>query len=792
MIKIITDRWETIKKKLIQSPNTIPVVSLISLAVLMLLPFSMDKIDLVNHEHTSKLLYPFTVLFSDVVQKGFYFFYVSCFSFFLLPAVFIVTLLSFFQKKITRNIVCICNFIAVTLYLSTSISGMALFANTARWFHLLHFSVYLAFFIALAFHIFLISYGIISIKADSQIYTEYKRLRLAQAPLKDGKKQSGKAAEILQSGWKEIRKGTAFDFKTFLKKCLHFCIGAERRTRVKTKITFIIFFTIIVLLSVFVYTDLKNYRQLLTQDVNTAGKNQAEQVAAIYNFSDGLHAKISAFLEGIKKTNASAPFPHQRVDIITTNSRTPIFLEHIDSSTEFPSFDVFSYTTEAGSVRLIPAEEKRITAEEAALYIQHFQNEVTRSQPIYKPERGTCLYVYPITFSRKEGQRLIGFAVVTYLKEILDRPYFQAKVFIFALSAVFLYAVIIITLFLADVIAAPIILLCVNIRKTTNILNEILSGNAQIDAQKLTFDDTVKTHDEIKSLSMEIQNIVTLVRGMLPYVSFHTIRNAEKDVSRRSTTRELCFLFTDVRGFTSLCENMSPKDVIAILNRYLDLETKIIFDNGGDVDKYVGDEIMAFFSGPRKEINACKAAVEIRNAMRREQQAAAKAGTASISIGIGINSGSVVFGPVGAETRKDFTSIGDTVNLAARLEGANKEYGSSSIISEAVYNNLNNAFICRELDYIAVKGKTEAVRIFEILQPTETMTQEKLLDLKSLFEKGLECYRQRRWKSAEKYFLKCIETYGDAPSKVFLRRTAHYQISPPPFDWTGVFVMSVK
>ena len=72
------------------------------------------------------------------------------------------------------------------------------------------------------------------------------------------------------------------------------------------------------------------------------------------------------------------------------------------------------------------------------------------------------------------------------------------------------------------------------------------------------------------------------------------------------------------------------------------------------------------------------------------------------------------------------------------------------------------------------------------------MTQEKLLDLKSLFEKGLECYRQRKWKGAEKYFLKCIETYGDAPSKVFLRRTAHYQISPPPLDWTGVFVMSVK
>ena len=791
MGKIIVEKLESVWKK-IKNPNTIKVISAGIFAALMLLPFSMDKIDLVNREHTSQLLYPFTILFSGIIRKGFYFFYINCFSFFLLPVAFAVTLISLFQKKLTRNITGLCAFITVTLYLSASISGMVRFANTIRWFQLLNPLVYLAFFIALAFHIFLIAYGIVSAKAENEAYAEYKRLLLEQAPVKEKRTPNRNAANASKNGYESTQKGVGGKISVLLKKCIDKCIHTERRTHVKTKITLIIFFTIITLMLIFIYTDLKNYKQLLTQNVNTTGKNQAEQVAAIYNFSDGLHAKISAFLEGIKKTNASSPFPHQRVDIITTSSKEALFLEHIDSSTEIPSFNVFSYTTEAGSVRNIPSEEKRITAEDAAFYIRHFQNEVTRSQPIYKPEKGTCIYVYPITFSRKDGQRLVGFSVVTYLKEILDRPYFQAKVFIFALSAVFLYAAIIITLFLADIIADPMILLCVNIRKTTNILSGILSGNAKIDAEKLVFHETVKTHDEIKSLSIEIKNIVTLVRGMLPYVSFHTIRNAEKNVGRRSTTRELCFLFTDVRGFTSLCENMPPKDVIAILNRYLDLETKIIFDNGGDVDKYVGDEIMAFFSGPRKEINACKAAMEIRKAMRIEQQAAVKTGDATVSIGIGINSGSVVFGPVGSETRKDFTSIGDTVNLAARLEGANKEYGSNSIISEAVYKNLNDAFICRELDYIAVKGKTEAVRIFEILQPTEKMTEDMLRDLKNLFEAGLACYRQRKWKTAEKYFLECIGKYRDAPSNVFLKRTAHYQISPPPLDWKGVFVMNVK
>ena len=319
----------------------------------------------------------------------------------------------------------------------------------------------------------------------------------------------------------------------------------------------------------------------------------------------------------------------------------------------------------------------------------------------------------------------------------------------------------------------------------------MLSGNAKIESGKLMFEESVNTNDEIKTLSIEIKNIVSLVRGMLPYVSFHTVQNAEKNTGRLSTTRELCFLFTDIRGFTSLCEKISPKEVIRLLNRYLDLETKIIFENDGDVDKYVGDEIMAFFSGPKKEINACKAAMEIRKAMYREKQAALEEGVDSISIGIGINSGSVVFGSVGSETRKDFTSIGDTVNLAARLESANKEYGSKAIISEAVYEKLNGSFVCRELDFVTVKGKTEPVRIYEILQAKEAAT-EKILDLKRTFETGLSYYRKRKWDNAEKYFSDNIEKYNDAPSKVFLKRVNHYQVSPPKPRWKGVFVMTGK
>ena len=782
MSEIIEENVKAPRNRTTAYPYMLQIVSLVILAVLMIMPFGMDKMDLLNYEQTPQLLYPFTMLFSVLLKKELHFFYISCFSFLLLPIAFLIILISIFNKKITRNTVIISALVAVTLYLVSAVSGMMMFANTIRWFRSLSIFVYAAFFTALIFHVFLISRGITLIKAKNETYSEYKQLVLEDEKTEKSDKQP-------ENKKTEEKK---FNIKNQVRQLIGRTKKPEKKTHLKNKIAGVILIAIIIIISVFIYTDLKNYKLLLTQNVNTTGKNQAEQVAAIYDFSDGLHAKISAFLEGIKKTNASSPFPHHRVDIITTDSKTPVFLEKIDNTTKLPDFNVFSYTTEAGSVRNIPAEEKRITAEEAAHYIQHFQNVTTRNQPIYIPEKGTCIYIHPITFSRKDGQRLVGFAVVTYMKEILERPYFQAKVFIFALAAVFAYAAIIITLFIADFIAEPIIQLCVNIRKTTNILNELLSGNAKIEANKLVFADNLKTRDEIKTLSKEIKNIITLVRGMLPYVSFHTIRNAEKDAGSRSISRNLCFLFTDIRGFTKLCEKLPARDVIMMLNRYLNIETKIIFDNGGDVDKYVGDEIMAFFAGPKKEINACKAAMEIREALYREQQAAIKVGREPVSIGIGINAGYVVFGPVGSETRKDFTSIGDTVNLAARLEGANKQYGSKTIISESVYNNLNNAFICRELDYITVKGKTEAVRIFEVLQETQKNTSDKIYDLKKVFETGLDYYRQRKWKTAEKYFLECVEKYNDKPAKVFLERIAHYRSSPPPADWKGVFVMRVK
>lgn len=763
------------------------IVSIIILAALFVFPFSMREMNLLQPELTSEILYPYkSVLYAGTISP--LLLRISWCALYVIPFSAILILITIFLKKRHKKTVYFSLLISVTVYLVSTVASMITFANTARWFRELPPLVYAAFAVALVFHIVLIAYGIIGIKTRNQEHSEYKQLCTEET--KKEKELHARAMERIQRDKERVKgdRDRTRKIKLLEKKEVKEYRQKKHRTHVKTKIKIVILLTITVILATFIFTDLRNYRMLTKQTVNNTGGNQAEQVAAIYDFSDGLSAKINAFIEGFKKTNSSSPFPCERADIITTDSTKSVFLETIDASTILPEFNVFSYTTAAGHVYKIPDAEKRITPQQAALYVDRWRNEATRKEPLFDRQNDTLKYIYPVTYTRKEGHKLVGFSVITYRREILSRPYFQAKVFIFTLSAVFLYVSIVITLFLADFIANPIIFLCGSVRKTANILSELLSGTANIDPKSLTFDEKVETKDEIKDLSIEINNIVTIVRGILPYISFHTLQNADRNNSR---TRELCFLFTDIRGFTTLCEGRSPTDVINILDRYLGIETKIILDNGGDVDKYVGDEMMAFFSGPNKEINACKAAMEIRKAMRKEQEKDQKEGTQPISMGIGINSGKVVFGPVGSSTRKDFTSIGDTVNLAARLEGANKEYGSKTIISEAVYEQLQGAFICRELDYITVKGKTEPVRIYEILQSAKDST-EKLYDIKKLFEAGLNAYRKKQWKTAEKYFTECNQKYDDAPSQVFLRRIIHYKISPPEKDWKGVFVMAVK
>ena len=731
------------------------------LTALFLLPMGMQSISLGDTESTASLIYPYMLPFTQAPSIQDSVLHIVYFMIYFLPFTSLFLLISIFIKGKVNTILYVLTYISLTFYLFCSVTCLVLFANCMRWFLTLPVWAYAAFGVAFICHALMSIFGILFLREMNPEFAEYKKIQ----------------AESKQ----------------------------KTKISIKTKLTLTIISVIAVIMVIFTILILHSYKKMFTEAVSDVGRSQAEQTSTVYDSADGKYEKIAPYFTQQKESNSYADCPFERIDIITSSAPGNIIFQKTgdyvtfvpaDSESEikiddieWPEYDVFSYTTATGHVRDIPEDEKRISSEKAREYFSNFQTGNYKKQPVIDGEY--CKYIYPVSFTRKAGFKLVGFSIVTYKTEILMRSYFHVQIYVYTMVVMFLYISIILALFISDFITNPLLYLKTNVRKTANTLEEILDGNSKITAEQLTFIDSIKTQDETKDLSKEIKNMVGIIRGIIPYISFSTLQAADKDTKKATSSRELCFLFTDIRGFTTLCEGKKPQDVVEILNHYLDIETEIILNNGGDVDKFVGDEMMAFFAGPKKEYNACKAAMEIRAAMRAQQEMALADGSDFISMGIGINTGRVIFGSVGARSRMDFTSIGDTVNLAARLESANKAYGSKAIITEAVFDKLKDTFVCREMDFIKVKGKNEPVRIYEILQ-TKAAATDKLFEIKDLFEKGLAAYRKQAWDKAEEMFQLCNEKYQDMPSVVFLDRIAHFKTNPPPKKWDGVFEMKVK
>lgn len=721
------------------------ITTAVILLVLFVFPLGMESINLGELSERPALLHAYNIPFLDVSVIQNSVLHILYFLVYFLPFTSLFLLISFFIRGENKKLLYILVLISLSVYLFVATSTLLIFANCERWFLSLPWYVYACFGFAFFTHGFMSISGMIITRNRKPEYAEYKRV-------------------------------TSED---------------EQKTKysIKTKLKLVILISLFSVITSLIYLILSNNKKMFIEAVSDMGRTRAEQTANVYDSADGMYEKILQYFDQQRDNNLYSDLPFERIDIIISDIKDNLYLEEITAETELHDYNVFAYSTSKPSK--VPEADTHITKEQAADYIRRIQNGTYKRTPVFDKATKTLKYIYPVTFQRKAGHKLVGFSIVTYRQEVLMKSLFKTEVFVFVLSAIFLYLAIILTIFISDFIANPLLYLRSNVKKTSQALSKILEKKSEATADTIIFEDTIRTQDEIKDLSLEISDMVSLIRGMVPYISFSTLKNAEQNKIERSISKDLCFLFTDIRGFTSLCEGKQPKDVVDILNHYLNIETDIILRNGGDIDKFVGDEMMAFFAGPRKEINACKAAMEIRAAMRSEQEKALNEKTDFISMGIGINTGKVTFGSVGSKQRMDFTSIGDVVNLAARLESANKIYSSKSIITEAVYVKLKDMFVCRELDFITVKGKTEPVRIYEILQ-MESIASENVFDIKKLFESGLKEYRKKNWEKAEQYFMQCDQKYNDDPSKVFLNRIHHFKFSPPPEKWDGVFVSQVK
>jgi len=260
--------------------------------------------------------------------------------------------------------------------------------------------------------------------------------------------------------------------------------------------------------------------------------------------------------------------------------------------------------------------------------------------------------------------------------------------------------------------------------------------------------------------------------------------------------KQLTALFSDIRGFTSISEKMLPENLVRFLNEYLSAMTRIVLDYQGTVDKYMGDAIMAFYGAPLEQpdhaVRACKTAVDMIVRLKELRKGWESRNLPSMNIGIGVNSGEMSVGNMGSEERFDYTIMGDNVNLASRLEGINKQYGTNIVISQFTYEFVRNEpFIVRELDSVRVKGKREPVTIYELMgygtldQQTETLLK--------TFSEGLAAYKNRQWDQAIASFHEALHVNpNDEPPKIYIERCEEYQQNPPLEDWDGVFVMKTK
>lgn len=253
--------------------------------------------------------------------------------------------------------------------------------------------------------------------------------------------------------------------------------------------------------------------------------------------------------------------------------------------------------------------------------------------------------------------------------------------------------------------------------------------------------------------------------------------------------------FSDVRGFTTISEKLSPTDLSKLLNRYLTPMTEIVFANKGTLDKYMGDAVMAFFGAPIQDSDhakqACRCALESLVKLKEIQDELKAENLPVIDIGIGINTGEMSVGNMGSNIVQNYTVMGDSVNLGSRLEGINKEYGTRIIISEFTYAEVKDDFITREIDRVKVKGKNEPVRIFELM--AEKSLPEDKSKAREFFISGYQHYLAKRFDEAKAEFEKALSICPeDSVAELYIERCADYLAEPPPSDWDGVFVMKTK
>src|SRR5215831_172934 len=348
-------------------------------------------------------------------------------------------------------------------------------------------------------------------------------------------------------------------------------------------------------------------------------------------------------------------------------------------------------------------------------------------------------------------------------------------------------------------------------KRLVRTLGRVVEGAKAIEAGDLKVTVPVTTKDEIGQLAQAFNRMAEELRNkeriketfgkyLDPRVVARLIDTTKEDLDQ-AERRVATVLFSDLRGFTALSEQLTATAMVKLLNHYFTVVAEQIRAHNGIVEKYIGDAVVAFWAAPfstgdEHAASACLAALAHRDAVAAirpelSQILGLRRNIPQLTVRIGIATGEVVVGTIGAPTAKSFAAIGDITNLASRLEGVNKVYGTTVIITKETYRLAQQIVEARELDVVVVMGKSEPVQIFELLGRAGEV-EPGVLKVRDLYAEGLEAYRRQDWGTAENRFTECLRLSPyDGPSKLLLDRTVAFKATPPQ-DWEGVWHLTQK
>ncbi len=343
-------------------------------------------------------------------------------------------------------------------------------------------------------------------------------------------------------------------------------------------------------------------------------------------------------------------------------------------------------------------------------------------------------------------------------------------------------------------------------RKLSEPIEELTEEAIKI--RRFQFDGEVKTDSKIKeviTLGQTMQTMKVSLKSFTKYMPRRLVmRLLEKnqDIQLGGESKKLTIMFTDVAGFTTVSEGMTPQALMTHISDYFEQLTQIIIQQNGTIDKYIGDAIMAFWGAPDEDalrsFHACRAALLCQYALETLNSNWRSQGKPVLNTRMGIHCGEVVVGNMGSSERMNYTLIGDSVNLSARLEGTNKFYGTKIIVSHSVYEEVKDDFLCRTLDIVAVKGKNKGVKIYELLGQRNAedylAVSAEQQDFVVAFDKAFEFYLKMNWERALSEFEKLLGSIPayDESVKSYIERCQMYLKTPPEDDWDGVCHLTSK